>query len=299
LWLVVKCSFSAVHDISPRIHLRAEAGAATSAESSLEQEIGFLTPAWKACIMGDTGSDRVEPLQRVVQRSESLRDTMPSPFPGMDPYLEAPNVWLEFHNALATELWATINGLLDPRYRARLTSYVANEELPTRLNRVEIVTTGTEQLVTVIELLSPSNKRSGHPDRDAYLRKRQHILWSSAHLMEIDLLRRGMRPPLAEAPPDAPYYVVLSRVERRPKADVWPLPLAEPLLVVPVPLLKPDADIALDLGAVVAATYDRGRFEREIDYRGAVPAPPLSPEETAWVEALLRGEGFRAMGREA
>jgi hypothetical protein len=166
-------------------------------------------------------------------------------------------------------------------------------ELPTRLNRVEIVTVGTEQLVTVIELLSPSNKRSGHPDREAYLRKRQHILWSSAHLMEIDLLRRGARPPLEEAPPDAPYYVVLSRAGRRPDAEVWPMLLAQALPVVPVPLLEPDADLPLDLGAVVAATYDRGRFEREIDYRGPVPSPPLSPGETAWVEALLREKGSR------
>jgi Protein of unknown function (DUF4058) len=261
---------------------------------------------------------------------------MPSPFPGMDPYLEAPNVWLEFHNALATELWATINGMLTPRYRARLTSYVAYEtvevararsaqpdlmvwqvapaegapsgvataiapapveiaipmELPTRLNRVEIVTTGTEQRVTVIELLSPSNKCSGHPDREAYLCKRHDILWSSAHLMEIDLLRRGSRPPLVEAPPAAPYYVVLSRAEKRPKADVWPLELAAPLPIVPVPLLEPDPDVGLNLGAVVAATYDRGRFERDIDYRGTVPPPPLSADERAWMEALLRGRGY-------
>jgi hypothetical protein len=167
-------------------------------------------------------------------------------------------------------------------------------ELPSRLNRVEIVTTGTEQLVTVIELLSPSNKHAGHPDHEAYLHKRQDILWSSAHLMEIDLLRRGARPPLEGAPPEAPYYVVLSRAARRPAAEVWPLPLGKPLPAVPVPLLEPDPDLVLDLGAVVAVTYDRGRFERDIDYRGAVPPPPLSAEETAWMEALLGEKGCRS-----
>ena len=71
------------------------------------------------------------------------------------------------------------------------------------------------------------------------------------------------------------------------------MPLAEALPVVPVPLLEPDPDVPLELGAVVASTYDRGRFDREIDYRGPVPSPSLSSEELAWVETLLQEKGFR------
>jgi hypothetical protein len=45
---------------------------------------------------------------------------MPSPFPGMDPYLEAPDIWPDLHEALAGEIRAELNLLLPPPYYARL-----------------------------------------------------------------------------------------------------------------------------------------------------------------------------------
>ena len=144
------------------------------------------------------------------------------------------------------------------------------------------------QLVTVIEILSPSNKRAGHEDCVEYRRKRRDLLRSSTHLMEIDLLRGGERPPLAEPVPSAAYYVVLSREIRRPTVEVWPIQLASPLPVVPVPLLEPDPDVPMDLGAAVASVYERGAYERTIDYQSPPPPPALSVEEAAWVEQLLR-----------
>jgi hypothetical protein len=52
---------------------------------------------------------------------------MPSPFPGMDPYLELPRRWLGFRNDLAAEIHAALNQVLDPRYVASLTSSVTYE----------------------------------------------------------------------------------------------------------------------------------------------------------------------------
>jgi hypothetical protein len=208
---------------------------------------------------------------------------MPSPFPGMDPYLETPRRWPDFHNDLAAEIRTALNRCLDPRYLASLTS-----EIPVQLYRVEIRTTAEEQLVTVIEILSPSNKRSGHEDALEYRRKRRDVLRSSAHMMEIDLLRGGERPPLQTPVPAASYYVVLSREGHRPTVDVWPIQLADPLPVLPVPLLEPDPDVPLDLGAAVASVYERGAYGRAIDYREPPPPPPLSEEQAAWVESLLR-----------
>lgn len=86
--------------------------------------------------------------------------------------------------------------------------------------------------------------------------------------------------------PIAPYYVTLSRAERRPTVQVWPIQLREPLPVIPVPLLKPDPDVPLDLGAALAAIYERGAYDMRIDY-GQPPPPPLSPEETGWIHELL------------
>jgi hypothetical protein len=52
---------------------------------------------------------------------------MPSSFPGMDPYIETPELWSDFHNNLASEVQAQLNRLIQPRYFARLTPYVTYE----------------------------------------------------------------------------------------------------------------------------------------------------------------------------
>jgi len=136
------------------------------------------------------------------------------------------------------------------------------------------------------QIFSPANKRSGHQDRAEYLRKRRDLLLSSAHLVEIDLLRGGERPPLEEPVPAASYYVVVSRAERRPRVEVWPIQLQDRLPVVPVPLREPDPAVPMDLSAAFVSVYERGGFARKIDYH-ETPAPPLPAEEAAWVAALL------------
>jgi hypothetical protein len=257
---------------------------------------------------------------------------MPSPFPGMDPYIETPELWSDFHNDLSAEIRAALNLLIRPRYVASLTPYVTYEvievaevrgirpdlsvwqtradrgmgasgaatitppaahsriplEVPLRLSNVEIRETRTQMLVTAVEILSPVNKRHGHEAHEEYLRKRRALLRSSVHLLEIDLLRGGRRPPLEDPVPVAPYYVFLSRADHRPDVQVWTIPLTGPLPVVPVPLLEPDPDAPVELSAIVASVYERGGYEDEINYRQPPPPPPLSPEEAEWVEQLLR-----------
>jgi Protein of unknown function (DUF4058) len=106
-------------------------------------------------------------------------------------------------------------------------------------------------------------------------------------LLEIDLLRGGERPPLERPVPSAAYYVVLSRAERRPRVDVWPIQLWDRLPVLPVPLLEPDPDVALDLGAAVASVYERGAYTQQIDYRQSAPPPPLTNAEAEWLAGLF------------
>ena len=161
-------------------------------------------------------------------------------------------------------------------------------EVPLNLPRIEIHAADDEALVTVIEILSPANKRPGNPSYQAYQRKRLDLLHSSVHLLEIDLLRGGQRPPLARPVPEAPYYVVLSRVDRRPKVEVWPIQLAAELPILPLPLLEADPDAPLDLGAAVASVYERGAYARQIDYRQPPPPPELSEEDLALVNEFLK-----------
>jgi hypothetical protein len=166
-------------------------------------------------------------------------------------------------------------------------------ELPVRLYTVEIHQVETMRLVTAIEILSPVNKKPGQEAYDEYLRKRQELLRSAAHLIEIDLLRIGKRPPLERPVPAAPYYVTLSRANRRPYVEVWPIQFADTLPVLPVPLLEPDPDVPLDLGKAVAACYERGGYDVIINYTRDVPAPKLAKEDELWLDQLLRTKGMR------
>ena len=188
---------------------------------------------------------------------------MSSPFPGMDPSIEARREWPDFHADLAGEIRARLNAILQANYYATTIVYTAYDvieiaqrdtysiapdvsvrrtspqsfataavavidpplaqgqillEVEVRLANVEVRETGTDRLVTAIEILSPVNKRSG-PQREKYLRKRQELFRSEVHIMEIDLLRGGKRSPLAVALPLAPYYVTLGRARNRPRVD--------------------------------------------------------------------------------
>jgi len=167
-------------------------------------------------------------------------------------------------------------------------------ELPTRYARIEIRAIGEETLVTAIELLSPVNKRPGAEGADAYEKKRQELFRSGAHLLEIDLLRNGRRPQVAQPTtlPDAPYFILLSRAETRPEIAIWPCVLQQPLPTVPVPLRYPDPDVALSLTQVVQQVYRNARYDLQVDYRADPPAPDLAPDTAAWLDARLRERGL-------
>jgi hypothetical protein len=148
-------------------------------------------------------------------------------------------------------------------------------------------------LVTAIEILSPVNKKPGQEAFDEYLAKRREILRSRVNLMEIDLLRAGRRPPFKTPLPDAPYYVYLSRFNRRPHVEIWPLDLQATIPIMPVPLEPEDKDVALDLGSAIASLYDVAGYDMRIDYSQPPPKPDLSPEDAAWVAVRLEAVGVR------
>ena len=260
---------------------------------------------------------------------------MQSPFPGMDPYLEASDLWPDVHLSLATALRDQLQPQLGARYVAALTPYVAFEtidvaptrhvvpdigildhaspsgfsggtaiapapitgivamEVPTRYANIEIRTVAGDTLITAIEILSPVNKRPGRDAADAYDRKRRELLRSAAHLLEIDLLRGGQRPALVTPQPAASYIVLLSRAERRPEVEIWPVSLQLRIPVVPVPLQQPDADVQLDVQAALEQVYRNARYDLRIDYRRPPPPPDLPGEDGAWVAQMLQARGRR------
>ena len=256
---------------------------------------------------------------------------MPSPFPGMNPFLEQDDAWHDFHEQFCMECRALLIPQIEPAYIAKLDEHIYIHELsaeerqflgrgdvtvgisnstvamaaPTaaaaapaygrilpsvdieRETRIEIRDRRTRELVTVIEVLSPANKQPGS-DRRQYLNKRQALMASPVHLVEIDLLRGGPRLPVEDLPP-CDYYAVVSRAEERPRVAIWPFQMRDPLPCIPIPLRSPDPDSKLDLQEALNRAYDTGGYRSYI-YSGQ-PGPALSPEDNAWADKLLRAAG--------
>jgi len=254
---------------------------------------------------------------------------MPSPFPGMDPFLEG-QIWREFHNLMIAEIQATLVPALRPHYVARMdervylqyefdesaqlalpdvtvlretgrtqesssvgTMVIAEPILlplpmPEEVKEVflEVRLRQTHEVVTVIELLSPANKRAGSKGREEYLAKREAVLLSRAHLAEIDLLRRGSRMPTTKPPPPCDYLALVSRVRRRPTAEVWTFTMRQRLPVIPIPLAGGDPDVPLNLQEVFNEVYARAGYDYSIDYEAPLD-PALPGEDQAWLEQIL------------
>ena len=255
---------------------------------------------------------------------------MPSPFPGMDPYLEHAAHWQDFHTEFLTTIRRALTPLVGPRYFVQLEEHVYIHDMPPaprtpvgradvsvarsrtsdgvgtamgvleapaevdlpeqdeeRIRFLEIRDRRGRELVAVIELLSPSNKRSGE-DRELYLAKRREMLRTPAHLVEIDLLR-GWAPMPVRNRPGGDYSVMVSRAERRPKAGYWAIKLRERLPVIPVPLRLEDGDARIDLQAALNSAYEAAAYERFI-YE-VTPDPPLGSEDAAWAAQVLLNLG--------
>lgn len=152
---------------------------------------------------------------------------------------------------------------------------------PIPLLRIEIRDIAARRLVTVIEIFSPVNKYG--EGMQAYFDRRRDLFLTATHLLEIDLLRGGVRLPFDGELPPASYYIYLSRFTNRSYTDVWAIQLRDRLPVVPVPLLPPDADVLLDLQKAVDACFMLVGYQRLLDYAKLPPPPSLSEDDLDWV----------------
>lgn len=261
---------------------------------------------------------------------------MPSPFPGMNPYLENPELWAECHHWMITAIAEFLVPQLRPKYRVAVEKRVyqmtddnsvlvgipdvavgrslttTEKELsniavasppakPVIVNRtmleevregyLEVREVATGEVVTAIEVLSPKNKRSKE-GRKAYESKRQQVLSSLTHLVEIDLLRSGEPMPILGHQIKSDYRILVSRSESRPKAELYPFGLQEKIPTFLLPLCPSDREPLVDLQALIHGVYDRAGFDLAIDYT-CEPVPPLAEADVAWANALLQQQGLR------
>ncbi len=250
---------------------------------------------------------------------------MRSPFPGMNPYLEQPELWHQVHNRLIIAIADALTPQIVPKYRVSIEervytsvddnllvgiadvavtrrtseststgSIAVKQAEPTKVKVpipeevterfLEVKSTQTGELITVIEVLSPKNKRSKE-GRKAYETKRQKIFASSTNLIEIDLLRVGESMPILGGV-EGDYSILVSRGYRRPDADLYMFTIRDTIPAFPVPLKKDDVEAVVDLQQLLYEVYERARFDLVIDYF-QLPLPPLSASDAAWVVEIL------------
>ncbi len=154
---------------------------------------------------------------------------------------------------------------------------------------LEIREAGSNAVITVVEVLSPTNKRPGE-GRRIYSAKRQTVLGSASHLVEIDLLRAyepmAMHPIETGPASTAQYRILVSRSECRPRADLYELTLREPIPEFPLPLKEAGEQVMVDLQPLVNGIYERSGYGIRVDYQAPVPLPALSAADQAWVNEV-------------
>jgi Protein of unknown function (DUF4058) len=262
---------------------------------------------------------------------------MPYPFPGMNPYLEHPEIWPGIHLLLIGELTKFLSPQLRPKYRVAVevriyetireqslmvgipdlivknspaktqqpTSNVAvvpstltpqKVEVPVpdivKQGYLEIREVATKEVITAIEILSPVNKRPG-AGRKQYESKRNRILGSSTHLVEIDLLRRGEALSVYGSNIKSHYRILVSRGDCRPQADLYGFNVENAIPSFPIPLKSGDTEPSVNLQVLLNNVYDQGGYDLEIDYTQE-PVPPLLGEEGVWLEQWLQKQQLRS-----
>lgn len=155
------------------------------------------------------------------------------------------------------------------------------EEIKHRYLEVRDVETG--EAITVIEILSPSNKAE---DRARYERKRLHILASMTNLVEIDLLRAGRAMTMSGNFPSTDYRILISRAMRRPKGELIAFSVRNPIPDIPIPLRPGENEPILPLNQILHALYESAGYDLFVNYNQ--PAiPPLLEEDAIWATQLI------------
>ncbi|MGD1897275.1 MAG: DUF4058 family protein [Phormidesmis sp.] len=259
---------------------------------------------------------------------------MPSPFPGMNPYLEYPDRWPTVHNRLIVALADLLTPQLLPKYQVDIdkrvyevmdlnTVFIGRPDVTVQQSRLprntsqktatkptsrpvqvtlpmaeearepylEVKDAQTRQVITTVEVLSPTNKRG--EGRKKYIEKREKILKTQTNLIEIDLLTQGDPLPLSGSSIDSHYRVLVSRAACRPTADLYAFNLSEVIPTFPLPLTSEDIEPTIELQKLLDEVYQKSGYDYFIDYQQEIVLP-LPSQDIDWIEATLQAKGLRS-----
>lgn len=250
-----------------------------------------------------------------------------SPFPGMDPYLESPELWSEVHNRLIVAIADNLSEQLSDAYRVAIEKRTyfseSDESLMVGIPDVSVITQQTQptrdiapatavipRTVTVpmteevqeryLEIREVSSgavvtaiellspkNKRTGEGRRAYEKKRYRVLASLTNLVEIDLLRRGKPLPVKGIERQGCYNVLVSRSDLRPRAELYEFGLQQSIPPFALPLKPEDGSLMVELQALLEGVYKRAKYYLAIDYNKPI-TPALSEAELAWVTLLLK-----------
>jgi hypothetical protein len=236
-------------------------------------------------------------------------------FPGMNPYLENPELWSEVHFGLIAVLARSLNAIITPKYRAAVEKRVYSDTLLVGIPDVSVLQKGTNSasqnlatatlseplavtvpmaedvqeryleirevgsgmVVTVVEVRSGEGKQK-------YDAKRQKILSSDVNLVEVDLLRTGDPKPVTGGI-QSDYRILVSRADRRPAADLYAFNLRDVIPLFPLPLRSRDEEPTINLYELLDTVDREAALDLTIDYTQQ-PIPPVSESDFAWIQTL-------------
>lgn len=250
---------------------------------------------------------------------------MPSPFPGMNPYLEQSDAWEDFHQDFLVRARETLMSEVGENYLVKIEARLYLHELSMEerrfVGRADVAVAsrvGGLQPAAATCVAAPVQLVLPAVDvqRQAYLEIRDRRNRRIVTVVELLIpankspgadrdaylgkrgeilagqthlveidLRRGGARPRPPELPPCDYYALASRYEDRPNVGFWPIDLRERLPIVAVPLAAPDPDAHLDLQAALDRAYDAAGFGSYI--YSETPEPPLSEEDTAWAAAFV------------
>jgi hypothetical protein len=226
----------------------------------------------------------------------------------MDPYLEDPALWPEFHGRLVTALHRLLfSGLPVTRYESAVGRRLyAAGTAEHREDYLEIRERADRRLVTLLDVVSPANKttdagrqaylgqRRAAREGGAYLGQRRAAREGGANLVEIDLVLQG-RPTLdysREGLPKFHYAVTVTRAVQPERYEIYTASLQKRLPRFRLPLARDDRDAVLDLQVAFTRCFDEGGYLTRIDYCREPPVP-LGEGDGRWLDATLTAGGLR------
>ncbi len=247
---------------------------------------------------------------------------MPSPFPGMDPYLERPDRWSGVHTRLIAVMGELLARQVAPRFFVDSEDNVsildlddpAHSLIRPDLSMVEAASAGVPassrgRIATPVVLDLPASMEIRTPYLTVIDTVDRGVVTTIEVLSPVNKIAgsSGQRDFLSKRrqilhssthwleidllragtrppgiPPRGDYDAALRRADDLDRLDAWFVSLREPLPNITVPLRPPFEDVPLDLQEVVGQVYDRYRYDTVIDYTAEPPAPPLRVADVDW-----------------